>query len=103
MDNDQEALKKMVVYCKHDVEVAETVYQKLQSYAAIKTHAGVAGGGEKYHCPQCGSVHTQRRGFRTSSVGDKRQIVSCNDCGRNFTVAKAVATKMIKDELRKAA
>lgn len=98
MDGDEPALDKMVKYCKHDVEVAEEVYRKLQSYVNIKTHAGVVNGGEKYHCPECASTNTQRRGFRTSAVGDKRQIVSCTDCGRNFTVAKAVIKKMLRDE-----
>ncbi len=92
------ALAKMVKYCKGDVSITEKVYNILRDFAPVKTHTAVVSGGEKYHCPQCASTFTQRRGFRTSSVGDKRQIMHCTSCGRNFTIAKAVITKMLKDE-----
>lgn len=80
------ALKKMVAYCKHDVILLERVYQRLKNYHVAKTHAAVLQGGERTSCVDCASTNTQRRGYRVTVAGTRSQIMSCSDCGRNFTV-----------------
>lgn len=81
------ALRKMVRYCKHDVALLEKVYQKLEGYNKPKTHAAVLFGGLKRDCPRCGCGKTQKRGRRVSAAGTTYQILSCNDCGKFFSVS----------------
>lgn len=91
MDNDEESLRKMVRYCKNDVRILEQVYHKLESYGPYRTHAGVLAGGQKTSCVRCASENTQKRGQRVSAAGVRSQIMSCNDCGRHFSLSEAAA------------
>ena len=84
---DQKALTLMLQYCRRDVELLEQVYHKLADYAPVKTHVAMLTGGTKADCPQCGSSNCQRRGYRVTAGGTRSQIMSCNKCGRNFTIA----------------
>jgi RNase P subunit RPR2 len=89
MQNISKALSLMVTYCKHDVDLLEKVYLKLAPYVPHKTHFGVLFGGLKTDCPDCGSTSVQRRGTRqrATAAGTLSQRLSCNDCGRMYTVA----------------
>lgn len=87
MAGDSKALKDMITYCRRDVDLLEKVYLKLESFNKPKTHAGVLEGKGKGTCPTCASEKTQRRGYRLTALGVKSQIMSCNSCGRNFTVS----------------
>jgi hypothetical protein len=53
---DQQAMNKMVDYCKMDVTVLEAVFKKLNSYSAPSTHYAVMNGDEKYCCPECSKL-----------------------------------------------
>jgi len=87
LENNKAALAKMISYCKRDVVLVEDVFHKLQAYAPVKTHAAVMAGGSKADCPGCASSKVQRRGYRITAAGVRKQIMSCQSCGRNFTAA----------------
>jgi hypothetical protein len=91
MNGNKTRLKQMVQYCQRDVTILVKVFHKLQSYIPVATHAGVVSGGVRSDCPQCASKFVQKRGSRVSITGIRKQIMSCNDCGRNFTVTQNVA------------
>ena len=64
---DREAWRKMVRYCKHDVELLEGLYLTLRPY--IANHPNVALlSGNLDACPKCGSNALQARGLQRSSV-----------------------------------
>lgn len=94
LHNDPKALEKMVKYCKNDVEITEEVYNKLEGYGAIVTHAGVLSGGLKRDCPKCASVNTQKRGLRVTAAGSKMQSMQCMDCGRWYSVSMLAAKEV---------
>lgn len=95
MEGDEKALRKMVKYCKNDVQLTEDVYNLLEAYGPLKTHEGVAAGKGKESCPKCGSLNTQYRGVAISAVGYKRQRLQCQECARWFLapVAKGIQTR----------
>lgn len=93
LNHEAAALKLMVKYCKNDVRITADLYKKLVPYGKIKTHAGVVAGLSRASCPQCASVSCQRRGYRVTASGTKSQIMSCNECGRNFTITMTEAKK----------
>jgi predicted PolB exonuclease-like 3'-5' exonuclease len=96
LENSKQGLKEMVAYCKRDVQLTEDVYHKLESYGAYRTHAGVLAGGQKRDCVRCASANTQKRGQRVSATGSVKQIMSCNDCGRHYTVSLTEANRSVK-------
>jgi DNA polymerase elongation subunit (family B) len=96
MHNDQKALDKMIAYCKRDVKLVEDVYHKLEDYGVYKTHAGVLAGKDKLSCPRCASEQTISRGSRVSATGQRKKILSCNDCGRFFSVAATIEKALRK-------
>ena len=93
LNNDPKAMAKMVKYCKQDVVLLEKVHQALVPYVKHKTHVGVLQGGSKIDCPECGSTHVIKRGRAISTVGVERVRLSCNDCGKWFSVLKNVFMK----------
>lgn len=93
LDNSELALSKMVRYCKQDVRITEQAYQKLQPYGAYKTHVGVLNGNSKSSCPKCGSEDVQKRGTHVSAAGTRSQTMSCNVCGRRYTISMTEAKR----------
>jgi hypothetical protein len=104
LNNDRDALDKMVAYCKVDVEVLEGVFHKLQPYVISNSHAGAATGHGRYSCPSCGSEDVHNKGARTTATGLPRYRMLCkNDlCGKYFTVTTKVLQDKIADDYVKA-
>lgn len=86
VDGDIAALAQMVSYCENDVLILEEVFNKFNPYINSKTHVGVIKGFGKDTCPECGSNHTQSRGYSVSAAGSKKQRKQCQDCGKYFTL-----------------
>lgn len=80
MADDAEAWKEMETYNKQDVVLLEGVYNKLVPW--IKNHPNVAlySKAEGHTCPNCGSVHLQKRGFAYTHVGTYQRF-QCVGCG----------------------
>lgn len=94
MAGDSKALRKMIDYCKQDVVLLEAVYKKLSGYAKVKTHVGVANGGNKCDCPSCGSKKTKVSKTRTSAAGAISKQLQCGDCHSYFTISLAAYNKI---------
>ena len=86
MAGNEDALAKMVRYCRQDVRLLEKVYLRLESYNKPKTHQGVTRGGIKSDCPRCGLSDTIRIGMKVTGSGTRRPLMKCRSCGYNFTI-----------------
>lgn len=79
MRNDPQAWEQMEEYNIGDVITLEEVYYKLLPW--IKNHPNI---GVYNHvndvCPNCGSVHLERRGFSYTTAG-RHQRYQCKGCG----------------------
>jgi uncharacterized protein YprB with RNaseH-like and TPR domain len=95
LDKDKESLEYMIEYCKNDVILLEDVYNEMATYIPAKTHHGVAAGGEKHSCPECGSNNMRFSQRRYSALGTPRIQLQCNDCHKYHTVSD----KSYKDKL----
>jgi len=85
--NCPKAMKRMVSYCKKDVELLEQVYHKLAPYHNPKSHVGVMTGNEKWTCPHCGSPNVHCSKTKTTARGTIQRQMQCKDCGRYFTIS----------------
>jgi DNA polymerase elongation subunit (family B) len=90
LDKDKESLAYMIEYCKNDVELLEQVYNEMSTYIPSKTHHGVANGGEKYSCPECGSNDMKFSQKRYTAAGTPRIQMQCNSCHKYHTVSNRI-------------
>lgn len=89
LENDREALGRMVKYCKRDVALLEQVWRKMAAHVPHKTHAGVMAGKDKWTCPHDGSENVRTaRGFRVTANGSKRYQMQCLDCNRSYSISE---------------
>mgnify|MGYP003648634176 CR=1 FL=1 len=93
LNKEPEALKEMVEYCDHDVVLLEDVYNEIIAYVKPVTHVGVAEGGNKCSCPNCGSGDTKLLDNQFTALGTIRRHVGCNDCDSDFIVSNTAWTK----------
>lgn len=90
---DQEALDKMVAYCKMDVKVLEAVFNKLNSYATPQHNYAVQYGGEKYECPECGSINYAYNKKVVTAAGTVHHWLRCKECKKHNKINHLVFTK----------
>jgi DNA polymerase III epsilon subunit-like protein len=90
---DQEALNKMVAYCKMDVEVLESVFEKLNSYATVNHNYAIQYGGEKYECPECAGINVKYNKKVVTAVGTVHHWILCKDCKKHYKINHLVFTK----------
>lgn len=84
---DAAALKRMVDYCKRDVELLEKVYDRLADHVPAKTHIAVLAGGDKWHCPHCGGKNVSVDRRRVTATGITQWRFVCNDDKRVYLVS----------------
>lgn len=87
------SMKKMVKYCRKDVELVERVHHRLEAYEEPSTHAAVMATGDvktRWMCPHCASGFVYKSKTRVSKKGLISHQMQCNDCGRYYTVANLV-------------
>lgn len=78
-DGDEQAIRKMLTYCKRDVIILEDVYLILRPY--MQGHPNFNAITETEHnCPSCGSSELQKRGTTVTRTG-KYQRYQCQACG----------------------
>lgn len=99
LNDDREKLKEMVEYCKHDVELLEQVFNKMNTHIAAKTHFGVLNGGEKYSCPSCGSTESNHSKTRTTALGTKRIQLQCKKCYKYYTISNKTYEKYLESKI----
>lgn len=94
MDKDAEAWEVMEEYNKNDVLLLEKVYYKFRPW--IKHHLNLSiFNFEEVACPNCGSVHKQKRGYAYTTVS-KFQRYQCTDCGNWYRGNKNLREKNVE-------
>lgn len=96
MQNDEDALAKMVRYCKNDVKILEDVYHKLAPYITNHVHHGVINGKPKHSCPECGSFNCSLSKRRVTASGIIKVQLQCQDCGKYFTITESTYKNMVE-------
>lgn len=87
LERDNGALKRMVNYCKRDVELLEQVYNRLAAHMPAKTHAGVMAGNDKWSCPHCASESVKASKAQITALGAVRRQMQCKSCGRYYSIS----------------
>lgn len=77
------ALRKMVIYCKHDTELVEEVLEILDPYMPVQHPQGPS----LRHCASCGGTKVYIRQRRWTAAGYERLTMRCQDCNKARTVA----------------
>ncbi len=80
MKGDEQALRYMEQYNRHDVEMLEELYLKMRGW--IKSHPNLQlyMEADAYVCPNCGGTHLKENGYYYTQTG-KFQAFSCLNCG----------------------
>jgi len=100
MEGDDDALQRMIDYCKQDVLLLEKVYKEIEDYTKVKSHLGVLNGGGKWSCPRCSSNNVKCNKTRTTRTGIIRREMLCHDCKRNYTISNKSYMDFIQWKLR---
>lgn len=87
-----DALIKMELYNRHDVEILEKIYLKLRPW--IKSHANLSvyNNNEKEQCPHCLSTNLSEEGHYYTHTG-KYITHRCLDCGAISRERKSILPK----------
>ena len=93
LNNDQNAMDKMIKYCKMDVTLLEKVYSHLSTHILPKTHFGADGKKSKNVCPECDSSNLIRAHIRYSATGVKKVGFKCKDCNKYHTKIESNETE----------
>jgi len=80
LDGKISAWKKMVKYCKQDINLLEKVYLKIRPFIKQHPNSSTFLDAEKPMCPKCSSQNIQLQGFGYTTAG-KFQRFQCKDCG----------------------
>ena len=92
-------MTKMVKYCKQDVILLEKVFKRIQPFIKHNTHFGMLRGGEKYHCPKCGSPEVGIASTRYTATGIKKHQMKCRSCFGYHTISNKCLMDKYQDEL----
>jgi DNA polymerase elongation subunit (family B) len=99
-NNDEEALKKMIIYCERDVILLEDVYFVLSPFIDHNNNFAVLRGGEKWHCPECASSNVKMYRTYTTPMGVVRREMKCNDCRKQYKISNKNYMNMLEHEMR---
>jgi len=83
--NCPKAMKKMVRYCKQDVQGLEEVWDWMSPYIEPKSNIAQFVG----DCPECGSDRLGKHTERVTVSGTVNVQIRCYDCGRTRTISKS--------------
>jgi len=83
----KEYLKKMVDYNIGDILTTEAILHRLRPYMGNKLHFGVLKGGEKYSCPECGSLDLDLVKTSVTVGGTIQRLMKCNVDGVQFKLS----------------
>lgn len=92
---DEEAMQKMIEYCKQDVKLLEEVYYKIAAVTNAGTgfNAGMSYNDGKEHCSVCGSDDLSHTGKYVTTTLSKFSEVQCNNCGARHRTRQSSNTK----------
>ena len=91
-NNCEKAMRKMIKYCKRDVDLLDQVFTKIKPHVTLKANRSLLLMGNTDGCPNCGVNHIIKQGFYVTKAG-KWQKLKCQNCGHIF---KGKKQKVIK-------
>ena len=97
--NNREALQRMVDYCDQDVILLEDIYNVLMPYIYNNTNFAVLKGGNKFECPECGSVHVELIRTDTTTSGTFKRLMGCKSCDKNFYINNSNYQKYLMNKM----
>ena len=96
--NDEEALEKMIEYCKRDVIVLEDAYTVMAPFIDHNNNFAVLTGGERWECPECRSDDVKMFRTYTTPMGIIRREMKCNNCKKQYKVSNKTYMDMLAKE-----
>jgi hypothetical protein len=87
LNNCPAAMRKMVKYCKQDVNLLEKVWKQLEPYHKPRTHAGAVSGEPKWTCPWTGSKDVFKSKTRWTAAGTVQHQMKSKESGGYYTIS----------------
>lgn len=103
LKNDRSALARMVTYCKRDVALLEQVWKRMSLHIAVKTHAGVTAGLDKWTCPRTGSVNVKKHKTRITANGTRQHQMQSLADGGYYTIGDKAYREYLEARKKEAA
>jgi hypothetical protein len=82
----KQALIDMVMYNMHDIDLLESVYDKLCLNSPVHTHAGVFEGKERWSCALCGHEKVLHKHHMVTAAGTVKHQMQCVLCKKYNTI-----------------
>lgn len=86
-EEQREYLGKMVDYNLGDIAATEELYLRLRKYFGHKAHLGVLYGGEKFSCPDTGSLNVEFDRRTVTAAGTIQVIMKSNETGARYKIS----------------
>ena len=83
LHKNKKALKKMITYCEHDVEILKRVFKKMKPYVTLPVNLTMSPYNKDIACGACGSKNYIGNGVRLTKRRVYRRL-RCSDCGSCF-------------------
>jgi DNA polymerase elongation subunit (family B) len=96
LENNQEALREMVLYCEQDVILTEEVYNKLRPYTEASVHHGVLQGNGPCSCPNCAATNVALEKTMVTRAGTIKRLMGCGECETKFFISNTRYLNLIK-------
>lgn len=100
LNNDQEALRKMVDYAEQDVVLLQRVWEKLSAFGPVKTHAARLNGGDKWESPHVADKVKRRNvkvaKTRVTARGTKQYQMQCKTTGKFYTISETAHSEYVE-------
>ncbi len=82
-----EYLEKMVIYNIGDIAATEELYLRLRKYFGHRTHLGVLKGGERFSCPDTGSLNVELYRRIATPAGTIQIVMKSLETGATYKVS----------------
>ena len=99
-NKDPNALVTMKNYCNNDVILLEDVYHALAPYVTHNTNMAVLTGGDKWHCPECGSTDVMLANTYATQLGTIKRNMKCNNCHKQYKVSNKTYMDMLQNIMK---
>ena len=97
-DGCEEALDRMIEYCKRDVVVLEDAYTIMAPFIDHNNNFAVLTGGKRWECPECTSGNVKMFRTYTTPMGVIRREMKCNNCKKQYKVSNRTYMTMLEEE-----
>lgn len=99
LEQNHNALSRMVDYCKNDVVILEDVFHRLKPYIIQNTHHGMHAEGNVWDCPSCSSKKVLFIKNDFTAGGTLQRWMECEDCESNFKISDKSYKDFLKSKL----